>query len=182
MSKSDWICIGKVLKAHSLKGELFLFLFAKQADWYQGELQVGLSKELEGQPSDLHILKKLSAHKDGFIIRLEGIADRTQAELAEKKFFFIPSQILVSPSGETPFLNELLNFEVYNSQQLIGKVTDFSSNGPQDLLIVSPAPDQAPFEIPFVEAFIEQVDYVQGKIFLTLPEGLLEINLKDSAK
>ncbi|MEQ1723852.1 MAG: hypothetical protein ABL930_11800, partial [Pseudobdellovibrio sp.] len=56
----------------------------------------------------------------------------------------------------------------------IGTIRGFSSNGPQDLLLVSSGSKE--FEIPFVKQFVLHVDFKNKVIKTHLPEGLLEIN------
>ena len=85
----------------------------------------------------------------------------------------IPKKILVSRKGDTPYLIEIMGFEVFDQEQIIGVVQNFSSNTEQDLLVVE-SPIRF-FEIPFVEAFIDSIDYENKKIFMKIPEGLLEL-------
>lgn len=184
MNKSEFICVGKILKAHHLNGELFLFLFSSDSSWYQPHQSVYLTPSAEliptHQPSPALTIKKLRAHKDGFIVSMGGINNRTQAEQLEKQFVWIPASQLVSPKGDTPYLNELLDFTVSNHGQSIGKVIKFSSNGPQDILIVQAASNSnLTYDILLVDAFLERIDYDLKNIYLKLPEGLLEINLPE---
>ena len=58
-----------------------------------------------------------------------------------------------------------------NRNVLVGTVLSLSSNGPQDLLVVG----EREFLIPFVEAFILEIDFPNRKIFMDLPEGLLDV-------
>jgi 16S rRNA processing protein RimM len=66
-----------------------------------------------------------------------------------------------------------LNFQVYNFQNLIGAIVGFSSNGPQDLIVVNY--NGKDIEIPFVEAFICDLDFDHKKLMMELPEGLLDL-------
>lgn len=185
LNKSEFICIGKILKAHHLNGELFLFLFSADPSWNQPDQTFYLTTSTETPPQDsqpLYTIKKLRAHKDGFILSIKGVDNRTQAEQLEKQFFWIPTSKLISKKGETPYLNELLDFAVFNEGQPIGKVVKFSSNGAQDILVVRAELHEHTYDILLVDAFLERIDYDQQTIYLKLPEGLLEINLPEKKK
>ncbi len=76
-------------------------------------------------------------HKNGIIVHLKGVEDVNTAESLKEGHFFVPHQIFSSLEGENMYLCEILNFEVYDKKRgVLGKITAFSDNGMQDLLIV----------------------------------------------
>jgi 16S rRNA processing protein RimM len=176
LSNSSWLCVGKLLRAHSLQGELFLFLFSGTADWYNPEMEIGTATLPEMEPHEFYKIMSLKKHKDGFIIKLGGIWDRDQSERLSKKFVFIHKNYLESKRGELPFLHEFLNFVVFDKNKAVGRVTGFSSNGAQDLLVVTQS--EKSFEIPLVDAFILEINYQSKTIHFDLPEGLILLNEK----
>jgi len=160
-----------------LKGELFLFLFAGTADWFKPNIQIGIATYPEAEPQEFFKILQLKKHKDGFILQLDKVQNRTQSESLSKKFVFIHKNYLESKKGEMPFLSELLNFKVFDKNVPIGQVTGFSSNRAQDILIVTLSENR--FEIPFVDAFIKEINYDLKIIHLDIPEGLLSLNEKN---
>jgi len=165
MSPLSWKTVGKVKEAHGLRGELYILVFSGEVSWLPGLKTFQLnSKSFEIQAA--RVFKK------GLLIKPKDINDRTQAEALHGQAFSIPEDLLVSKKGETIFLNEILNFQVIDKGQSLGPITGFSSNGAQDLLQVQTI--WGPVEIPFVEAFIKDIDYVAKIVSMDLPEGLLE--------
>lgn len=171
----EYIKVGKVKDAHGLKGELYVLIFAKEAPWIKQLKAFRLVKESpSGENQILNFsLKTAKPHRDGLIVVTGEIKDRTEAEALKGCAFEIPKKILVSRKGDTPYLIEIMGFEVFDQEQIIGVVQNFSSNTEQDLLVVE-SPIRF-FEIPFVEAFIDSIDYENKKIFMKIPEGLLEL-------
>ncbi len=171
----EYLKVGKVKDAHGLKGELYIYLFAKEATWNKRLKEFHLTREsATGQIETLKFsLKSAKPHKDGLIVSTLEIKDRTQAETLKGFGFEIPKSLLVSKKGETPYLIEILGFEVFDSENLIGQIQSFSSNNEQDLLVVESLTRF--FEIPFVEAYIDEIDYDAKKIKMKIPEGLLEL-------
>lgn len=168
---ADYKCVGKIKEAHGLKGESYVILFAKAADWIKKAQTVALGSTPEKADRVLGF-KKTRELNGALILRFEGVEDRTQAEQLINQFVFIDEELLVSARGETIFLKEILGFQVLDKGLSIGEIRSFSSNGPQDLLVVG----EKEHLIPFVEAFIVNIDFKEKQILMDLPEGLLDEN------
>lgn len=169
--------VGKIKDAHGLRGDLYVLLFAKSADWLDDftEAYIGYEGHEDGETLSTFKVLEAHPHKQGLRLKLEHFKDRTEAEKWINQYLYISSEYLISDEDdERPFLKELLNFEVVD-QTLgsIGKVTDFSSNGVQDLLIVQ-GPEKI-YEIPLVTEFWLGWDRDSKTITMNLPAGLLEI-------
>jgi 16S rRNA processing protein RimM len=161
--------VGWVSDAHGLKGEVYVRLDAKKADWLAALATVRL------ETVDYAVLAK-SAHKDGLILKLAGVADRTAAELLKGQKVLIPKGYLHSTDGEAPYLDEILGFEVIDERLgSLGPVLKFDSNGAQDLLVVKPGRDEQ--LIPFVQEFVQELNMDKKQILMDLPEGLVELAL-----
>lgn len=176
--------VGKVKDAHSLKGEIYVFLFSKDQSYYNKIKKFELINEKNNSTQSFKV-EKIKPHKDGFIIKAKELNDRNQSEAVKGHLFAIEESIFISEPGEDIFLVEILNFKVFDRStnrksddvKQLGQVTGFFDNGAQDLLIVTN--DEGSFEIPFVESFIEKIDHENKLIVVNLPEGLIEINRAD---
>lgn len=175
---SKWRKVGKIKTAQGLRGDVWVLVFSGIADWSDRLEECGLaSEDLETTPQvnlKKYAVQKVKWHREGLVVKLAGVDDRNHSESLLNQFFYVSSEILVAQKGETLFLAEIEGFQVLQGGETIGTIVGFSSNGPQDLLVVA-GPSQT-YEIPFVEAFLEKVDF-QGKLVrMHLPEGLLEVN------
>lgn len=182
--------VGKIRDAHGLKGELFVVLFAKSADWAEDLKELTLVRQkvvpLEfaqkknnpppayEEVSETFGVRKWKPHKIGMIIQLEGITHRTQAEDFRGARVEIEQDLLVSKPGEEIFLKEVEGFEVFNGEQSLGRVVGFSSNGAQDILVVQ-APDEKKVEVLFIEEFISEIQWKEKTIRMNLPAGMIEL-------
>ena len=118
-------------------------------------------------------LKSVRAVSKGLILTSPQIKDRTAAEKLINQFVYVNAEVFASQPGERIFLREILGFEVFDKGLCIGPITSFSSNGPQDLLIVQT--QSLKVEIPFVDAFVQEIKFSEKQIHMRLPEGLLEL-------
>ncbi len=177
---SEYYCVGWVSQAHGLKGEVFVRLFHEGADYLESLSSLGLSqdkaqKNLRVQKVQLHTIKFAKRRPKGLYVLFEGVSDRNQAEALKSQAVFIPTEHLVSQTESEIFLNQLLNTKVSDiNKGDLGNVIGFSSNGPQDLLIVSNGSIE--FELPYVEAFIQSFDSEKNILYVAIPEGLCELN------
>ncbi len=171
-----WRKAGVISHAHGILGELFLFVPSQDFDFLKKINIFSLKKSGLGGSHQIFDLRSFSLHKNGAILRSPQIKNRNQAEDLVKSDFFVSADLFISKANERIYLDELLGFQVYDRDQSLGSISGFSSNGPQDLLLVQGAEDE--MEIPFVEAFIREIVFDQKIIKMELPEGLTEINLK----
>ncbi len=174
MNENQLTKIGKVFDAHGIRGDLVITVFSKDISWV-GDAEI-LHLVQDGQTKIVEILKT-RAHKKGFVCQLKGFDNRNLAEETIGSEVWVDSDLFTSGEGESLFLKELLHFEVTDkSLGLIGRIEAFSTNGIQDLLVVSDPQNQKQFDIPFVKEFVIQIDHTKKKLLMALPEGLLEIN------
>lgn len=174
-NQDSWKKVGKIKDAHGLRGDLYVLIFSKETDWADELKDIALALPESENQKQVFKVKKWKDYRDGIMLTLEGISDRTQAERLKGQHFFIPEDLLVSDDGETIFLSEIEGFEIVNSnQETLGKITGFSSNIAQDLLIVEKS-QGGEAEIPFVEDFIVEIDFEAHKIEMDLPEGIWDL-------
>ncbi len=202
----EFMLVGRVKAAHGLKGEIFITLFAGEADWVDELNEIRLvapssqslasqrfpqntgqssqnspvknaGQKLSGTESRVPVVQtfeisNLRFHKNGLILLSPDIRGRDAAEALRGWLLEIPRSLLVSAPGEQPYLTEIEGFQVFvKGRGEVGKIAGFSSNGMQDLLVISDG--DAEYEVPFVEPFVEEIDYEAKCLRLDLPVGLL---------
>ena len=207
MANDDWLEIGTIVAPQGLRGELRVYPSSDFPERFEEPGQRWLKRPGETEPQPVKLLggyyipgKKL------YVIQLEGIENRDQAEA-------LRDCVLLVPVSDRPYLGEdeyhvmdLLDLEVFNqlTGEMIGVVVDVIPAG-NDLLEVElhkqpePVPEKpeaippnrkskirkpkrqaekkpATILIPFVKEIAPVVDLQQGRIEITPPPGLLEIN------
>lgn len=196
------IKVGKIKDAQGLKGHVFLLIFSKDLSLVdlldkiylvrkdipvlQGPVSAEVPSQVAEFRSELQQKKIIDGHlvfavdearihKNGIVCLLEGMANRTQAEQLKGLEFYVEESLFESEVGETVFLKEILGFTLRDQEgEVRGEITAFSSNGPQDLLVVR-STQQKEFMIPFVEGLIQKIDFPTKTLFMIFPEGLDEI-------
>ncbi len=165
--------IGKITGIHGLRGEVFVHVFSKDVSWIHGLKELYL-ESLNG--GDRRCFKVCShrPHKEGFLVFIEGVNDRTEAERLRSQLVFVDGSLFETEEGDESFyLSEIEGFTVFDGDEMIGSIQGFGTNTVQDLLLVQTS--WGTVEIPLVEEFLVEIDFEQNKIYMKLPEGLIEI-------
>lgn len=170
------IKIGKIMDAHGIRGEIGVVVFSGDVSWID---ELDALYILRKNIFEEHKIKKIREHKKGFICHLENFDTRNKAEEYKGREVWVDEDLFTSADGEALYLSEILHFEIQDVVLgPLGQISAFSSNGVQDLLVIQ-RDDQGEIEIPFVKEFVEKIDFENKKIFMNLPEGLLQINEKE---
>lgn len=170
--------IGKVHSSQGLRGCVFVILKTPDPSWLKKwkTLYLSNSEDEKENYKEYSIVSKKEHSKQGkqgWVLDLKEVADKTASDLLEKQFVWIPESFLVSKEGEKIFLREIENFLVVDKMRGdVGPIVSFSSNGAQDLIQIKT--DHGIYDVPLVEPFIEKIDYKAQKIFMDIPQGLLE--------
>lgn len=171
MTNQEMRLIGKIKDAHGLRGDVFIIFFSKDYSW------IDLIDEVFVEETPYEVIKA-AEHKDGLKVQLKGVTDRNQSEALIGKQIYLPADFFFTQDKEEEgmFLSEIEKFKVIDKTAgEVGIITGFSSNTAQDLLVVTATSGKV-FEIPFVEAFIVEIDHKNKTIQMDLPEGLLDLN------
>lgn len=176
MESNSWKKVGKIKEPHGLKGDLYVLVFAKQADWIDDVDQFLVSPTDDPKDGQILTVEKVSEFKDGLKLKPKELSNRNQTDLLKGHMFFIQEEIFESDEGDTIYLSEIDGFSVVDeNMQELGVITGFSSNTVQDLLVVK-KPNGRSAEIPFVEDFILNIDFEGRKVQMSLPEGLMDLD------
>ena len=107
---------------------------------------------------------RLQKHKNGIIVQIEGCDTRTTSEGFVGKLVFSNYHL-----KNSFYLLETIGFMAYDSCKKLGSIKSVYHNNAHGVLVLSN------IEIPFVDRFIEKIDWKNKKIEMKMPKGLYEI-------
>lgn len=167
--------VGRLTKAHGLKGALKLELYtdAPEKRFVPGasfSLQVPAESPWHGKTIELVELRWYNSHPVGFF---KGIDDRTAAETLVKAILWVEHEgIEVSDEPDAWFDHQLVGLSVVRDGVEVGTVSRVDHLPAQDLLAVDSGNGEV--LVPFVSAIVPSVDLASGTITVTPPIGLFE--------
>ncbi len=170
-----YVLIGKVAKAHGIKGELKLIAFSGEAESITRHPRLTLITAKNNISPDFNVLKARIGKKE-VITRLQGVDDRNHAEELAGCGILVLKKDLPTLEDDIFYLHELEGVSVSTTDgTIIGKVESFFDNGVQDIIVVRDG--EAEFLIPLIPGMIVSRD--KSSITIAPPPGLLEINSGD---
>lgn len=162
---TDAVEVGRVMDAWGIKGWIKILPYSASPEalfssrrWFllppdrgpqpfAGSMQVRVSQSKE--------------HGESVVALLQDMSDRQAAEGLKGCRIFVPRSSFPTPAEDEYYWVDLLGLEVFNREGVaLGRVHDLLSTGPQTVLVLHDGAADPPIErmIPFVAAFIDQVD------------------------
>ena len=172
--------VGRLIKAHGLKGALKVELYTDAPDrrFTPGAvftLQVPTSSPWHGNTLTLIELRWYNGQPVAFF---EGVTDRTGAESLVKAILWI-EQVADEPDEPDAWYDfQLVGLRAMRDGVEVGTIARVEHFPAQDLLAIR-TPDREVL-VPFVAAMVPAVDISAGTVTLTPPPGLFE-DLNDDA-
>jgi 16S rRNA processing protein RimM len=170
--------VGRLVKAHGLKGALKLEVYTDSPDQrfragQELELQVPETSEWFGKTVKV---AELRFYNQAPVLFLEGIQDRSQAETLVKAILLIETDLEQLPEDpEAWYDHQLVGLTALVGEKLVGKVIRVDHLPAQDLLAIETSNGEV--LVPFVKQIVPSVDIKTGQVVLTPPAGLFEVNL-----
>lgn len=198
LKMNDWIEIGKVVAAQGLRGEVRVLSCSDFPERFLTPGERWLRPSPKALPEAIALLTgRAIPGKNLYIVRLEGITNRDQAEALRGAMLLVPASDRPALEPGEFHVSDLVGLTVihHQTQALIGTVVDLFAAS-QDVLVVQldhppivpptqkkrrkPKPPRpATVLIPFVEAIVPVVDLARQRLEVLPPLGLLADELGD---
>ncbi|MFC1575965.1 ribosome maturation factor RimM [Gemmatimonadota bacterium] len=177
-SEPSFLVVGHINKAHGTKGEFFVWPLTDhpESSFAPGVILYLGDEKGEGPDSTRPSVRVESARpfRRGFLVRLEGVADRFQAESYLDRYLFRPWEELEELEEGEVFYHQLLGMRVLTADGTeVGTIREVYELRPADLLEIQ-GPSKTHF-IPFLASIVLEVDAQAGTMVIDPPEGLLEL-------
>jgi 16S rRNA processing protein rimM len=176
----DITTIGKFQKTHALKGELNAILDIDDEFLLEGN---ALIVDIDGIFVPFYATSVRPKGNTSFLIKLDGIDSENEARS------FVNKTIYASKSQLAPFLDvdeediadgdEFIGYKIIDeeSDKTLGEIVEIDDTT-SNLLFIAATEDGEELYIPAAEEFIYGIDDENKTIRMRLPDGLLDLNVK----
>ena len=180
MTSPAFIIVGRVRKAHGIRGEVVVeaitdapdAIFASGRRVFAGTA----SGDLAPNRAELHVASS-RPFNDGFLVGFAEVSDRNVAETWRGRYLLLPADELPPPGDEEIYVHELPGMRVVlESGEAVGVVEE-TYELPQGLPIDvrrEPPRERVTVLLLYDDRTIASVDRGARVIVVTPPEGLLE--------
>ena len=180
MTAPAFIIVGRVRKAHGIRGEVLVEVItdAPDAVFASGRRVFAGTAGGDISPSrqELHVRTVRSFH-EGLLVGFDEVRERNAAEMWRGRYLLLPAEELPPPDEEEVYLHDLIGMRVELVDGMtVGTVSELYEL-PQGLALdvrrAEPRDDETVL-ILYDDNTIASVDKERRVIVVTPPEGLLE--------
>ena len=174
----EHLVVGYVARAHGTRGELFVMPLTDRPDdvFVAGnELLVGNEEGAVDDDSGVIAIAEVRSFKRGFLLRIDGIESRTDADSFAQLYLLAPTAALPPLDDDEVYYHELLGLTVETTDGVpVGRVREVYETEPHHLLEVEDDDGKRRL-IPYAARIITHLDRATRRIIIDPPEGLLEL-------
>ncbi len=170
--EDKYVLLGKITKAHGLRGEVKIFSFSGQPENFSGYKEIVLV-DLTGNLSLPLTVEKHRVQGKTVIVQLASVNSRNRAEELLGKGVLLEKNLLPDAvEGEYYWYQYEGKLVLDQNGRTIGRVESLFSNGAQDIMIVKSGEEE--ILIPITESIV--VRESAEELVVNPPPGLLNLS------
>ncbi len=174
----SYLVVGHLNKAHGTKGELFVWPLTDHPESAFAPGVILCLGDEGGSAPDPSLpgllIESARPFRRGFLLRVEGVVDRSGAEALQGRYVLRPVQELEELDEGEVFYHQLLGMRVLTEGgEEVGEIVEVYELRPADLLEVRGP--RGTHHIPFLASMVRRLDPVEGVLVIAPPEGLLDL-------
>ena len=174
----DWLVIGVITSSHGVAGKLNI---KSLSDFNERFTKPGTRwiQKYNEEPIPFKLTSGFQKPgKDSFIISLEGIKNRNEADNLKQYKLLVKANDMPKLKDNEFHLNQLLNLDVKllveSEIKVIGKVVDLLTEN-NNLIVIRLNQNNKDVLIPFVKEIVTTIDRKNKYLVINPPKGLLDL-------
>ncbi len=172
VAPADLLSIGRVSRAHGLRGELRVELHFAGSDALSEVDELWLSKGADSEGAERYVIEAARPVPKAYLVKLEGVSDRNAAEALQRSSVWVPRSALPSTDESEYYLVDLIGAKVVGPEGEVGTVIEIATHPSIDALVIRTA-DGRTLEQPLVPDWIARVSVAEKLVELSTLEGLI---------
>ncbi|WP_040280397.1 ribosome maturation factor RimM [Psychroserpens damuponensis] len=176
MKKEDCFFLGKIVKKYSFKGELLVKLDTDEPALYENMDSVFIEVRNNLIP---FFIESSQLHKSELLrVKFEDVDTEDDADALMKCELYLPLEFLPKLDDDKFYFHEIIGFKVEDKNfGHVGIIKSVNDSTAQSLFEIDR--DGIEILIPMNDEFISKVDKQNKTIFVTTPQGLIDLYLEE---
>jgi 16S rRNA processing protein RimM len=181
----EFITLARVVKTQGRRGEVAAETHSDIPERFTAGMKLfALPKVLVSERDARRELEveEIWPHKGLLVFKFAGVDSISDAEVLIGSELQVPSAERAKLDQGWTYVSDLIGSTVLDHGREVGRIADVEFGaGEAPLLIVADNGGKR-FDVPFAEAYLEDVDMAQRQVRMNLPEGMLEVNAPITAE
>jgi 16S rRNA processing protein RimM len=175
MAGEQRVVLGRIAGAHGLKGEVRVRAYTGRPE------DIGSYGPVTAKPGGKVLaLSMVRLVKDGVIVRIEGVTDRTAAEALKGLELEIERTVLPEAEGDEFYHADLIGMDVETKDgEKLGTVTAVENFGGGDILEIAPETGGPAVLMTFTRETVPVVDLAKRRLIAAPPAGVFDEETND---
>ncbi len=163
----NYIYVGEIVNTHGIKGEVRLISNFERKDLiFKKDFTIYI-----GDNKEKVRINTYRVHKNFDMLTFNGINDINDVIMYKgEKVYILREEI----EENIHLKNDLIGFNVICNEKNIGKISSFFNNNAYDIMIIKGSLKDN--FVPYLDKFIENIDYDKKNIYIINMEGLIDEN------
>jgi len=182
----EFITLARVVKTQGRHGEVAAEVHSDIPDRFAAGMKLlALEKSALGENEDARReleVEEVWPHKGLLVFKFRGVDSMSDAELLIGAELQVPSSERAELEQGATYISDLIGSTVFDRGREIGRIEDVQFGAGEAPLLIVAGETGGKFDVPFAEAYLENVDVAQRQVRMNLPEGMLEINAPMTAE
>jgi len=171
----EFITLARVVKTQGRRGEVASEILSDIPDRFSLGMKLLALPRNSASRRELEV-EELWPHKGLLVLKLAGVDSISEAETLIGSELQVPRSQRSQLQAGWNYVSDLVGCAVLDHGREIGRIEDVQFGaGEAPLLMVRDAAKRL-LEVPFAEAYLEDVDVERKQVRMKLPEGLLDVN------
>ncbi|OQX63655.1 MAG: 16S rRNA processing protein RimM [Desulfococcus sp. 4484_241] len=167
MERREHLSAGKIVGAHGIRGNVKVYSYSGNiTDFGQGNTIIVKGKGDERSCT----ISWCKPHGRHFLLALEEITTRDQAEAVAGCEIFVMRSDLPELEADTYYWDDIIGLDVFEHETRIGSVRSIIATPGNDVYVVFDEKTGKEILIPAIGSVIEKIDLDLGRMWVKLPE------------
>jgi len=176
----EFITLARVVKTQGRRGEVAAEVHSDVPERFaRGMKLIALGQQQDRRELEI---EDLWPHKGLLVVKFRGVDTISEAEVLVGAELQVPRQERARLDPGWTYVSDLIGSQVFDHGREVGRIEDVQFGaGEAPLLIVADGAGKK-FDVPFAEAYLEDVSVAGRQVRMNLPEGIFEVNAPVTAE
>lgn len=165
-----YIKLGQIVNTHGHKGGLKIYPLTDDPGRFARTEYLYIKT---GQEHQRFTISEAKLHKNLVLLTLKEIIDMNEAEKLKGLYVELPQDELPSLEEGHFYIFQIIGLDVYEGQELLGKITDVLKTGSNDVYVIQ-REQGGNIYLPALKEVVHSINVESGKMIVTLPPGLTD--------